>query len=348
MALKTCRRLLPRLAVLVTSLVLSRTACAADFYAGKTITIVVATDETGGFSIYSRLIGNYLGRHIPGSPTVIVRNMPGAGGSTAAVSMTQQAPRDGTVIASLTPNPIMDRLFGRKISFDPTAFGYVGGAERGTRLCILSSQSKVKSLQDALKQDVVIGATQAGSPTTDYANFLERATGAKFKVVKGYSGPGALYLAMQRGEIDGMCGLDWAALKAQAPDALRDKKINIIVQFDEKPDPELEALGVPQPWRFIHDDLNRKAVKLMVNFEQAFGKAYVTPPAIPVERLAVLRRAFSDVLRDPQFLREAEKLRIDIAAVSGPEVEQTVRNLYQASPAIVQRLKDLTADASGR
>lgn len=318
--------------------------CAADFYAGKTVTIIVGTDESGGFSLYARLIGAWLGRHVPGAPTVIVRNMPGAGGSTAAAYMATQAPRDGTMIASLTPNAIMDRLFGRKSQVDPMRFGFVGGAERSVRLCLVSARSGVVTLQEAMSHKLIIGATQSGSPTTDYANFIKRATDAKFEIVNGYAGPGNIYLAMERGEIDGVCGVDWTALKAQKPDALRDKSIRVLVQFNEKSDPELDALGVSQPWPFIRDRLDREAIRLMVNFQQAFGKGYVAPPQTPTDRLALLREGFAAALEDASFRAEAEKARLDVAVVPGGEVEATVRELYTAPPDVVERLKALTSD----
>lgn len=323
-------------------------ALAADFYAGKTLTLIVGTDEAGGFSIYSRLIGSYLGRHIPGNPNVIVQYMPGAGGSTAAAYLFRQAPRDGTVIANLTPDSVMDRLFGRKSQIDPTQFDYLAGAELSTRLCATSAKSAVKTLKQALDEKTIIGATQVGSPTSDYANLIKRTIGAKFDIVHGYGGPGAVYLAMDRGEVDGMCGFDWSALKAQQPQWLRDKKINILVQVNVKSDPELDAMGVPQPWDFIPDNVDRDAVKLMIDFQQNFGKAYVAPPQVPAERLKILRAAFAEVLRDKQFLADAEKGRLDIAQVNGEEVGATVRNLYAASPTIIDRLSKITADTMGQ
>ncbi|MDF2114160.1 hypothetical protein PY365_01135 [Roseiarcaceae bacterium H3SJ34-1] len=332
------------LAAVTLTPVASHRAGAADYYAGKTVTILVGTDETGGYSIYSRVIASYLGRYLPGTPAVIVRNMPGAGGSTAASYMTQQAPRDGTIIATIPANAMMDRLFGRKVQVDPTRFGFIGGAERGSRLCVTSARSEVKTLEDAMTRKAIIGTTAQGSPTTDYANAIKRAAGAKFDVVYGYSGPGALYYAMERGEIDGVCGIDWTALKAQKPEAVRDKTMNIVVQFNENPDPELQALGVPQPWSFIKDDLDRQAVLLMVNFQQAFGKAYIAPPQTPEDRLSTLRAAFAEVLQDKQFLADAQKQQLDVHIVKAGDVEETVLKLYRAPQPVVERLKELTGE----
>jgi len=332
------------LAAATLTLAASHRASAADYYAGKTVTILVGTDETGGYSIYSRVIASYLGRYLPGTPAVIVRNMPGAGGSTAASYMTQQAPRDGTIIATIPANAMMDRLFGRKVQVDPTQFGFIGGAERGSRLCVTSARSEVKTLQDAMARKAVIGTTAQGSPTTDYVNSLKRSTGVKFEVVYGYSGPGSIYYAMERGEIDGVCGVDWTALKAQKPDWVRDKAVNLLVQFNENPDPELQAFGVPQPWPLIKDDLDRQAMLLMVNFQQAFGKAYIAPPRTPEDRLSMLRSAFAEVLQDKQFLADAGKQQLDVHIVKAGDVEETVLKLYRAPQPVVERLKELTGE----
>ncbi len=201
--------------------------------------------------------------------------------------------------------------------------------------------SKIKTMTDALAAKAIIGATTGGSPTTEYAAFHKNALGAKFDIVPGYRGPGDLFLAMERGEIDGVCGLDWTALKAQQPEWLRDRKLNLLVQDNITPDPELAALGVPQPWPFIKDDIDRRAVELMVSFEQAFGKAYVAPPDTPPEQLKILRDAFAAALRDKDLLADAEKLRIEITPQSGEDVERAVRDLYAAPKPVHVRLRQI-------
>src|SRR3954470_10828299 len=304
-------------------LALAARAMAADFYACKTINFIAGTDTGGGFSIYARLIAKHLGRFIPGSPTIVVKNMPGAGGSTAATYLYRVAPKDGTTILSVSPNAILGKLLDEtQTQYDPTRFLYLAGAERGTRLCMTFQHSKIRSYDDALTHKAVIGATSAGSPTREYAAWHKHATGTKFEIVSGYKGPPELFIAMERGEIDGTCGLDWAALKAQQPDWLRDKKLNILVQGSIEPDAELAALGVPTPWGFIKNDIDRGAVELMIGFQQAFGKAYLAPPDVPAEPIRILRSAFGAVLRDPDLLAEADKMRLDIVPQSGEAVQR--------------------------
>jgi len=317
-------------------------AISADYFAGKTINLIAGTDVGGGFSIYARVIGKHLGRHIPGNPAIIVRNMPGAGGATSANYLYRIAPRDGTTILSVSPNAILAKLMDdTQTQYDPAKFHYLAGAERGVRLCMTFRHSKVKTFDDALTQRAVIGATSAGSPTREYAAMIKHATGAKFEIVSGYRGPPELFIAMERGEIDGTCGLDWSALKAQQPDWLRDKKLNILVQGSIAPDAELAALGVPTPWGYIKDEIDRRAVELMVGFQQAFGKAYLAPPDVPADQIKILRTAFGAVLRDPELLAEAQRMRLDIVPQSGEDVQRVVENAYGAAPAVVERLRKI-------
>ena len=317
-------------------------AAANDFYAGKTVNFIVGTDVGGGFSIYGRVLSRHLGRFIPGSPTLVMKNMPGAGGATASSYLYRIAPKDGTVIGSVAPNAILGRLLDGNVSqYDPTKFHYLAGAERGTRLCMTFAHSKTRTFEDALRQRTVIGATSAGSPTREYAAMIKHATGAQFEIVSGYKGPPDLFLAMSRGEIDGVCGLDWTALKSQQPDWLRDKKLNLLVQASMEPHPELAKLGVPVPWPYIKSETDRRAVEVMVGFEQAFGKSYLVPPDTPAERVDILRKAFAAVLKDKEFLAEAAKVRIEITAQSGDEVQRVVGNAYAAPKAVIDRLRKI-------
>jgi tripartite-type tricarboxylate transporter receptor subunit TctC len=317
-------------------------AAASDFYAGKTVNFIVGTDVGGGFSIYARVLSRHLGRFIPGNPTVVMKNMPGAGGATASSYFYRIAPKDGTVIGSVAPNAILGRLLDGNVSqYDPTKFIYLAGAERGTRLCMTFAHSKTRTLEDALRQRTVIGATSVGSPTREYAAMIKHATGVQFDIVSGYKGPPDLFLAMSRGEIDGVCGLDWTALKSQQPEWLRDGKLNILVQASIEPHPELAKLGVPVPWPYIRNDTDRRAVEVMVGFEQAFGKSYLAPPETPADRIATLRQAFAAVLKDKEFLAEAEKVRIEITAQSGEDVQRVVQNAYASTTAVIERLRKI-------
>jgi len=320
----------------------ARPAAAVDFYAGKTVNFISGSDASGGFSLYARLMTRHLGRFIPGNPTLVFKTMPGAGSSIAANYFYRIAPKDGTTIGLVQPNAILGTLFvePNERPYDPAKFRYLAGAERGTRVCMTMRGSRIATYADALAQRAVIGATAAGGPSRDYAAW-HKATGAKFEIVTGYKGPGELFLAMERGEIDGICGLDWSALKAAKGDWLRDGKLNLLVQDGIEPDPELARLGAPLPWGFIKDDIDRKAVELMVSFQQAFSKAYLAPPDVPDAQVKILRDAFALMLRDRIFLAEAERMAIEISPQSGEDIERVVESLSTAPQNVVARLKEM-------
>jgi tripartite-type tricarboxylate transporter receptor subunit TctC len=315
---------------------------ASDHYTGKAITFIVGTDTGGGFSLYARAIAKHLARYIPGNPMIVIRNMPGAGGAVASTWLYQIAPKDGTAIGSVAPNAILAKLLGEgRTGYEPEKFNYIAGAERSTRVCVTFHRSRVRTLKDSLSHGAIIGATTSGSPTREYAAMLRHTIGARFEIVSGYKGPADLFVAMERGEIDGICGIDWSALKAQQPDWLREGKLNLLVQGSLAPHPELAVLGVPTPWAFIKDDVDRKAVELMVEFQQAFGRAYMAPPGVPAEALHILRSAFMAVLRDPDFLVDAKNLRIDVTPQAGEHIQRIVEAVHAAPRQVVERLKQI-------
>jgi tripartite-type tricarboxylate transporter receptor subunit TctC len=325
--------------------VIATPAPAADFYAGKTIQFIIGGDVGGGYDTYARTIAQHLPGHIPGKPTIVVKNMPGAGSGKAATYLATAAPQDGTAIGALFPGavvgPLLDPNF--KKTFDPTKFHYLATADSGTRVCATYITSKVKTFKDALKEKSVMGASAAGGSTRDYVNMLRKATGAQLSLVAGYKGTREIGLAVERGEVDGLCGWDWASLKAQKSNWLRDHKVNLLVQISLEPDPALTKLGVPEVWQFIKNDADKKAVELIVS-QQVFGRPYVAPPKTPAAVVTILRAAFAATLKDPAFLADAKKRRIDINALSGEKVQQVVDKVYASPTATVAHAKELMAD----
>jgi tripartite-type tricarboxylate transporter receptor subunit TctC len=196
-----------------TALVLLASAQAADFYAGKTIDFLVGGDVAGGYDIYARAVGRHLARFISGNPTIVVKNQPGAGSGRAAAYLYGVAPKDGSVIGAVFPGVIIGPLLDDRAQalFDPTKFQYLASADNATRVCISHARSRIKRFADALTQKAIMGASAAGGSTRDYINMLKRATGAMFELVAGYKGTAEIFLAMERGEVDGMCGLDWSS-----------------------------------------------------------------------------------------------------------------------------------------
>ena len=319
-------------AALVTS------ANSADLYAGKTINIIVGYSSGGGYDVYSRIIGRHITLQIPGHPNVIVQNMPGAGSGKAASFIYSNAPKDGTAIGAVSPGAIMAPLLDPNsgLKFDPREFAYLGTADSGKRVCATLKSSNIASFADARQKKTIIGTVAFGSSTADYAWLHKRTSGALFEIVSGYPGTAEIALAMERGEVDGVCGLDWSSLKAQRPDWVRDNRMNVIVQAGLAPDPELVKLGVPQIWDFTEGEENRKIVELIVA-QQEFGRPYILPPGTPDHQVGILRTAFERTMRDAAFLADAAKAGIAIQPASGEAVRDAVAKIYSASPEIVAK-----------
>jgi tripartite-type tricarboxylate transporter receptor subunit TctC len=320
-------------------------ATAADYFAGKTIEWTVGADVGGGYDIYSRTIARHLPKYIPGNPVIVVKNLPGAGSAKAATYLATVAPKDGTAIGSLMPGGVIGPLLedGPKPQYDPTKLVYLATADSGTRVCATFINSKTKSFADAQKQKTVMGASAAGGSTRDYVNMLRKAAGAQFELVTGYKGTAEIGLAVERGEVDGLCGWDWSSLKAQKSDWLRDKKINIPVQIALEPEPELTKLGVPPVWQFVKNEDDKKALELIVS-QQVFGRPFVAPPGTPAEAVKILREAFSAAMKDKDLLADAQRAKIDINALDGAKVQDVVTRVYASPPAVVARAKELIKD----
>jgi tripartite-type tricarboxylate transporter receptor subunit TctC len=314
---------------------------AADFYASKTIDFIIGGDVGGGYDIYARVVARHLNRFIPGSPAIVPKNQPGAGSGRAASFLYSVAPKDGTVIGAVFPGAIMGPLLDDRAQplYDPTKFQYLDSADNATRVCISHERSAIKRFEDTLKQKTIMGASAAGGSTRDYINMLKKATGAMFDLVAGYKGTADIFLAMERGEVDGMCGLDWASLKSQRPDWVRNRTVNILAQINLEPEAELGTLGVPPIWTFIARADDKKAAELIVS-QQVFGRPYLAPPGVAAEPLAILRTAFAATLQDKEFLADAERTRIDVVASSGERVQQLVEQLYATPKATVERAKE--------
>ncbi|MPZ58085.1 MAG: hypothetical protein GEU91_16635 [Rhizobiales bacterium] len=338
-------RLLSRSALMVTAILISLPVAAAnDFYAGKTIDINVGGSPGGGHDAYARTIARHLPRFIPGAPNVIVKNMPGAGSMRAAAYIFTHAPKDGTAIAAVYPGSIVTPLLNpkSKAQYEPTKLNFIGSAENGARICATYQKSKVRTFADVLAQDSIFAGSAPGAAAYEYGQMLRNTTGAKIRVVSGYKATRDMILDMERGEVDGMCGWDWSTAKTQRPGWLRDKTVNILVQFALEPDPELTKLGIPQIWDFIKDEDDRKAVKVVVS-QQVFSRPYIAPPETPAEQLKLLRAGYDAVMKDKEFLADAQKSRLDISPSTGAKLQQLVHQIYATPKATVERAKRIIA-----
>lgn len=319
----------------------SRGAQAQDYYQGKTISIIVGVDAGSGYDAYGRLLGRYLSRHVPGGPNVIVQNMPGAASIKAAEYIYSIAPKDGTQFAVIFPNALVDPLTGdlAKFRYDPTKFDHLGTADVGTRLCYTIGSSKIRTLEDARTTKVVLGSTARSSPASDYAQMTNAVAGTKFEVVTGYKGPADIFLAMERGEVEGMCGIDVSTVMALRPEWLGSTKAHFLVQAGLEENPKMTALGIPSLWKYTAPEL-RKGVELVVS-QQVFQRPYIAPPGTPAGPLAMLRKAFVDAHKDPALLEEAQKMNLSINVKGGEEVSALVKQMYASPKALIEQMTRL-------
>lgn len=313
-------------------------ADAQDYYAGKTIELVVGNYPGGGFDIYARAVARHLGRNIPGNPAVVVKNMPGAGSAKAGVHISQIAPKDGLSIGAVTPGAIVGPLLDDKPQsmFDPTKVAYLGTANSGTRICVTYQTSKVRSFKQALTEKIVLGGVAPGDAVHDFAYMVRATTGAPLSIIPGYKGTLDVALAMERGETDGACGWEWSSAKAQKPEWIRDGKLNLLLQIGPHPNEELTKMGVPRLDQYMKDDNSRRVMELIVS-QQAFQRPYFVAMGTPEPYLAILRKGFDATMRDEQFLADARKLRIDVSPLPGATVQELVQTFYATPRDIVEQ-----------
>jgi tripartite-type tricarboxylate transporter receptor subunit TctC len=315
-------------------------ASAEDFYAGKAIDFIIGASPGGGFDTYARAIARHLPRYIPGQPNIIPKNMPGAGSAKSISFVYSAAAKDGTVMGAAFPGAIMEPLLGNraKAPYDPPKLQFIGTADNGTRVCATWHTSKTKTFEDAMQRKTILGATQSGGSSRDYAYMHNKLNGTKFEIVSGYKGAVDIWLAVERGEVEGTCGFEWSSLRNQHPDWLREKKLNILVQVALEPEPGLTQMGVPRITKFIKNAEDKKALDLIIT-QQVFGRPYFMPPGTPPQRVNIMRNAFSKTMVDREFLAEAKKLRIDIEPLDGDKVQKLVEDLFKTPADVVERAK---------
>jgi tripartite-type tricarboxylate transporter receptor subunit TctC len=334
--------LLSRLGACLFALVCAATAACAqappDFYRNKTVSLYVGYPPGGGYDVYARAIARHMGRYIPGSPNIIIRNQPGAASLTFANELYNTHPRDGTVFGTFARSVPMDRLLGRpSTNFDPAQFNWIGSANAEVSICTVWSGLGVTSVQDFMARPIVFGANAPGSESDVYPTILNNLLGAKFRVVTGYPGTSDLMMAMERGETQGRCGMTWSALKSTLPEWVRDKKIYVALQFAIEKHPEL--LDVPLVTELAGNDEEKRALELILA-GQAMGRPFAAPPKVPADRIEALRRAFDATMQSAGFLGEADKLGLEIQPVSGERLQQLVEQMFREPPSVVEAARN--------
>jgi tripartite-type tricarboxylate transporter receptor subunit TctC len=308
----------------------------ADFYKGKNVTVIVGYTAGGGYDIYARALARHMGKHLPGNPNLIVQNLTGAGSLNAANNIYNVAPKDGTVFGTFGRGLAMEPLIGTaRVQYDATKFTWLGSGANEISLCATWHTSPIKTWQDALKGTFAVGGEGAGSDPDTYAALVRNVFGVKLKLVTGYHGTSDIILAIERGEVDGRCGWSWSSVKSTRPTWIPEKKLNYLVHMSEVKAPELP--NVPLISDFAND--RQKQVLRLVVSRQTMGRPFAAPPGVPADRAQALRRAFDATLKDPAFLAEAEKLKLEVNPVNGEDLTKLIVDLYATPKDIVEEAK---------
>ncbi|MEA2660421.1 MAG: hypothetical protein QOF64_3306 [Candidatus Binatota bacterium] len=312
----------------------------ADFYKDRTVTLITGYSAGGGFDLYTRVVANYLGKHIPGNPRVIVQNMPGAGSLRAASHLYNVAPKDGTVLA-LTRAPVIEPLVGSAgASFEATKFTWLGSGSSDLTVCALLGNPDVKTMADAAKTTFTLGGLGPGSDEDMYSKILRKLLGLKIRLVTGYPGGAEMILAVERGELDGRCGWAYSSIKISKPDWIADKKIKVLNVLALERSPELP--GVPSIMEFVTNERHKQIFRFVLN-AQTLGRPFAAPPGIPADRAAALRQAFDDTMADPALLADMKAKKLDVDHIRYPVVEKLLTNLYSTPKDIVEETRAIIA-----
>jgi tripartite-type tricarboxylate transporter receptor subunit TctC len=309
----------------------------ADFYRGRTLTIIVGYTAGGGYDLYARLLAQHFGSHLPGHPNVIPQNMPGAGSLKAANYLYSIAPKDGSVIGIFAHGMGSAPLLG-EAQFDARKFAWIGSMTKDVMICVSWKDSPISSWADLGRRQFLAGGVAAGNAPDIYAKLFRSVFGINIRLATGFPGTAGISLGMQRHEVDGMCGIAWSTLKGEHGDWLRDKSVHVLLQIADQKQPELAA--VPSALDMAREPWQRAVLKFVIA-SQTMARPFTAPPGIPAGRKAILRTAFAETMRDPAFLADARKLQLDIAPVSGDEIDAVIASLYATPKDVIARTKSI-------
>ena len=330
------------LALLATAALLVATQAGAqpadEFYRGKRLTIYAGSSAGGGTDIYGRLVARFIGNHLAGHPQVSVVNTPGANGLVLANQLARSLPKDGTAIATFDRAVAMHAIWANPAAqFVATELNWIGSTNIDTSTCVTWHASGIDTLDKLMTREVVLGST-----AVYHANLLNSLFGAKLKQVRGYPGGNDVILALERGEVQGRCNWSWSSIISTRPDWVRDKKINVLLQFAEEKHPELP--DVPLVTDLVKTEHQRQMLDLALTL-QTMARPFAAPPGVPPERVAALRKAFMAAASDPMLLAEAGAQQLDISPVSGERIQDTLVRISKISKDVIRELRDVVLGA---
>jgi tripartite-type tricarboxylate transporter receptor subunit TctC len=315
----------------------ARADSVADFYRANPVNLLIGFPVANAYDTYGRAVARHLGKHIPGNPTVLAVNRPGAGSLTAANFLYNSAPKDGATIATFNRSVPLEPLMGNsQARFDVRKFNWLGSVGNEVSVCVGWHSSAVKTWDDMLSKEFVAGAASYSADTGVFALVLKNVFGARIKVITGYPGGAEMSLAMEKGEIDGRCGWSWSGVKSSKPDWFPQRQINVLMQLGLQKSAELP--DVPLIIDQAKTEDQRQILKLVFS-RQEFAWPFAAPPGIPEERKVALRDAFAATLKDPEFLEDARKIQIDVNPISGDAVEKLIDDLYRTPDSVTARLR---------
>jgi len=323
----------------------SVSAIAADaaeqFYRGKTVQVLVGFSPGGGYDLYARTLARYLGKHIPGNPTVITQNMPGAGSMKVMNYLYTAARKDGTYIGTFARGMVFEPLLGhaKGTAFDATKFNWIGSISNEVSVCAFWHTSPVKSWEDMKTKPHKIGGSAAGADSDVFPTVLRKVYNLPMKLVTGYAGGGAdINLGMERGEVDGRCGWSYSSMLSQSKALVEGKKINIVIQLALEKHEDLPNVPLIMDLPASPQD---KAAMRLITSRQAIARPFTAPPGVPPERVKILRDAFDATMKDPDFVKEATRLALEVRPVNGGDVDKLIREIYASPPDVVKRAMEI-------
>lgn len=311
----------------------TKPAIADDFFGGKTISIVVGSSVGGGYDLYARLLSRHMGRHLPGHPKLITQNMPGAGGARAAAHLYKVAPKDGTTIGTFLSGNIINPLLGQS-AFNATHYNWVGSVADDVNVCMSWHTSKIKTWADMQQQVFTVAGQGPGAVSNVYANLVKNLFGMPIKLVSGYPGSTEMGMAMERGEVDGICVTSYGSVITAYRDKLRNKQLNFLFQAGMRKVPELP--DVPMLLDLARDDQERAILRFVVGVLGA-SRPFAAPPGVPEDRVRLLREAFMRTMKDPEFLADAAKLDMEVNPLDGASVNALIDELYRTPKNVIDR-----------
>ena len=340
MVSKACWRILA--AALVTALPLSiaRAQSPAEFYKGKTVEFYIGYSVGGGYDLYARTIARHIGKHIPGNPTVVPKNMEGAGSLRLANWLFRVGAKDGSVIGTIGRGTGFDPILGQQgAQFDGTKFTWLGSANNEVSVCVSwNATSGIAKFEDLLSKEMTVGGTSSSADTDQFPRIMNGVLGTKMRIVTGYPGGNDVNLALERGEVDGRCGWSWSSVMSTHRVWLDEKKMTVLAQLALQKHPDLP--DVPLIIDLAKTDEQKQILKLIFA-RQVMGRPYLAPPGIPADRAAALRQAFMDTMTDKDFLADAEKAQLEITPVDGATIQKLVAEVYQTPPEVAKKAAEL-------